>query len=195
MIAHCPLWSPDGRWIAFTQETKSGPPVLAVIRIDRTGLHSVSGDIGGAGVGGPNTWSADGTWIYFTTEGLDDGNWRANVPRGVSTRLGTQRGATAVASSPDDRLISFIVSTSVGWDLWVANSDGTQPRRLLDEALNLGWSADSRYVLTWWRPSDRPGGIAVASPDGNVVRVVVPAEEACIDPDRICDIGWGQARP
>jgi Tol biopolymer transport system component len=195
MVAHCPLWSPDGVWVAFTQEVKSGPAVLAVIRTDGTGLHSVSGDLGGAEVGGPNTWSADGTWIYFTTGGPGLGNWRANVALGSSTRLTDQPGATAVASSPDDRLISWIVDTSVGWDLWVANSDGTDPRRLLENAMNLGWSADSRYVLTLWRPRDGAGGIAVASPDGTEVRVIVPAEQACIDPDRICDIGWGQPRP
>jgi hypothetical protein len=26
-------------------------------------------------------------------------------------------------------------------------------------------------------------------------QVVVPEDQSCIDPDRICDIGWGQARP
>lgn len=195
VVAHCPLWSPDGREIAFTQEVTSGPAILAIIRTDGTGMHGVSGDVGGADVGGPNTWSADGTWIYFTTGGPGLGNWRANVALGASTRLTDQAGATAVASSPDDRLISWIVDTSVGWDLWVANSDGTDPRRLLANAMNLGWSADSRYVLTWWRPSNRPGGIALVSPDGTEVRVVVPADQSCIDPDRVCDVGWGQARP
>jgi Tol biopolymer transport system component len=166
-----------------------------VIRTDGTGLHDISGDLGGAGVGGPNTWSADGRWIYFTTEGLEDGIWRANVALGESTRLTTRRGVTAVASSPDDKLISFIASTTDGWDLWVANSDGTDSRRLLSDALSLGWSADSRYLLAHWTPRDRAGGIAVASPDGTEVRVIVPADQACIDPDRICDIGWGQPRP
>ena len=197
MVGHCPIWSPDGRWIAFTEDVTSGPAVLAVMRTDGTALRSVSGDIGGVDVGGPNTWSPDGTWIYFTTAGPDLGNWRTNVALGLSTRLTDRPGATAVALSPDGRLISFIVptSSSVGWDLWVADSDGTGAHRLLADAMNLGWSADGRYVLTWWRPADRPGGVAVASPDGTDVRVVVPAEEACIHPDRICDVGWGQARP
>lgn len=198
VVAHCPLWSPDGRWIAFAQEVKSGPTILAIIRTDGTGMHDVSGDIGGSSVGGPNTWSEDGTWIYFTTASGDLANWRVNVARGASTRLTIgARGETAVASSPDGRLIAFIVEGGgpIGWDLYVANSDGTAPHRLLQNAMNLGWSADGRYVLTWWRPDDRPGGIAIVSPDGSGVRVVVPADQACIDADRICDVGWGQARP
>ena len=198
VVAHCPLWSPDGRWIAFAQDVASGPAILAVIRTDGTGMHGVSGDVGGADVGGPNTWSEDGTWIYFTTSGPSGSNWRANVALGTSTRLTDHPGhETAVASSPDGKLISFIVDTStfVGWDLYVADSDGTAPHRVLENAMNLGWSADGRYVLTWWRPGDRPGGIALVSPDGTDVRLVVPADQACIDPDRICDIGWGQARP
>jgi Tol biopolymer transport system component len=197
VIAHCPIWSPDGRWVAFTNEATSGPAVLDIIRTDGTNMHAVSGDLGGVDVGGPNTWSDDGTWIYFTTAGPDLGNWRANVALGVSTRLTNEHGATAVASSPDGRLISFIVSTNspVGWDLYVADSDGSNSHRLLRDAMNLGWSADGRYILTWWRPTDGHGGIALVSPDGSEVRVVVPPDIACIDADRICDIGWGQARP
>jgi Tol biopolymer transport system component len=197
MSAHCPLWSPDGQWVAFTEDEASGPSILAIVRADGTDLHGVSGDIGGDSVGGPNTWSEDGNWIYFTTQGPDLANWRADVPRGVSTRLTNQSDATAVASSPDGRLVSFIVSTgsAVGWDLWIANSDGRNAHRLLADAMSLGWSSDGRYILTWWRPSDRAGGIAVVSPDGSEVRVVVPSDIACVDADRICDVGWGQPRP
>jgi hypothetical protein len=198
VVAHCPLWSPDGRWIAFAHEIKAGPATLEIIRTDGSGMHDVSGDIGGASVGGPNTWSDDGTWIYFTTGGSRGSMWRTNVPLAASTRLTDRPGLeTAVASSPNGTLISFIVGTSspVGWDLYVANSDGTNAHRVLRDALNLGWSADGRYVLSWWRPSDRPGGITVVSPDGTEVRVVVPEDQSCIKPDRVCDVGWGQARP
>lgn len=207
VVGHCPLWSPDGRWIAFTHDVTSGPATLAVIRTDGTGMRSVSGDVGGADVGGPNTWSNDGTWIYFTTAGPDGSNWRADVALGASTRL-TRAPATAVASSPDGKLISYMVGTStpVGWDLYVADSDGTDSHRVLENAMNLGWSADGRYVLTWWRPTDGrgpgdplrrdlPAGIALVSPDGTDVRLVVQADQSCIDPDRVCDVGWGQPRP
>jgi dipeptidyl aminopeptidase/acylaminoacyl peptidase len=197
MTAHCPLWSPDGRWVAFTEDEASGPSILAVIRTDGTGLHGVSGDTRGNSVAGPNTWSEDGTWIYFTTGDPDLANWRVNVSLGTSTRLTDQVGETAVASSPDGRLISFIVGTTsaVGWDLWIADSDGTNAHRLLADAMSLGWSSDGRYILTWWRPIGGNGGVAVVSPDGSELRVVVPADIACVDADRICDVGWGQPRP
>ena len=37
VVAHCPLWSPDGRWIAFAEEaTLWADRILAVIRADGT---------------------------------------------------------------------------------------------------------------------------------------------------------------
>lgn len=197
MIGHCPLWSPDSESIAFAQETPSGSTILAVIRADGSGLRGVSGDIGGANVAGANSWSEDGIWIYFTAS-PNLSIWRAQVAIGTSTQLADSPGIeTAVAASPDGKLISWIVGTSsaVGWDLYVANSDGTEARRLLEDAWNLGWSADSRFVLARWSPGDRPGGITLVSPDGTDVRVVVPTDKSCLDPNQVCDVGWGQARP
>jgi Tol biopolymer transport system component len=195
VIGHCPLWSPDSESIAFAQEPISGPSVLAIIRADGTGLHSVNGDIGGADVAGANSWSNDG-WIYFTTRGAHGSIWRANVALATSTKLTNRAGfATAVAASPDGMLISWIVDVPTGWDLYVSDSDGTDPRLLLADALSCGWSADGRYILARWTPRDGAGGLAVVSPDGTEVRLVVPADQGGLDPDQVCDIGWGQSRP
>ena len=195
LVAHSPLWSPDDRWIAFAQE-EGTVTSLAVIRSDGSDMRTITGSSGAAG---PDTWSPDGTWIYF---GVGSGRiYRANVPGGFAQRLtGDDLEAYAPASSPDGTLIAFIVRRLDHWDLYIANSDGTGAHRLLEYAENDGWSADSRYVLAQWNPSDRPGGLAIVRPDGSEVRVVVPFGALCPPqpggPHTCTDgVGWGQARP
>jgi Tol biopolymer transport system component len=191
LAAHNPLWSPDGRRIAFTKEA-GGVRSLAVIQTDGSGLRTVSANV--VNVQGPDTWSPDGVWIYF---GDSDGRiYRANVVDGFTQRLtGDDVRAFAPASSPDGTLFAFIVETIDHWDLYVANSDGREAHRLLEHAENYGWSADGRYVLAKWTPSDQPGGLAVVRPDGSEVRVVVPFDADCPPSSCTNGVGWGQARP
>jgi Tol biopolymer transport system component len=194
LIAHSPLWSPDDRWIAFAEDAGTVTS-LAVIRTDGSDMRTISGSSGAAG---PDTWSPDGSWIYF---GVDSGRiYRANVAGGFTERLtGDDLGAYAPASSPDGTLIAFIVDRNHDhWDLFVANSDGTGAHRLLEYAENDGWSADGRYVLAQWNPTDQPGGLAVVKPDGSEFRVVLPFDAPCPPPPgQTCTdgVGWGQARP
>jgi Tol biopolymer transport system component len=191
LAAHNPLWSPDGRWIAFTKEA-GGVRSLAVIQTDGSGLRTVSANV--VNVQGPDTWSPDGVWIYF---GDSDGRiYRANMVDGLTQRLtGDDVRAFAPASSPDGTLFAFIVESAGHWDLYIANSDGTDAHRLLEHAENYGWSADGRYVLAKWTPSDQPGGLAVVRPDGSEVRVVVPFDADCPPSSCTNGVGWGQARP
>jgi Tol biopolymer transport system component len=197
LSAHNPLWSPDGRWIAFT-EVSSGIRSLAVIRNDGTDKRSVSGDV--VGVAGPDTWSPDGTWIYFNS--ADGGVYRANVAGGFSQLLiGNGRvfeAAYAPASSPDGTLIVFIVPRSdrLGYDLWVATSDGSGAHRLLERATHDGWSSDGRYVIVEWTPANQAGGLAVVTPDGGSPQVLLPFDAVCQHGPRCTDgVGWGQPRP
>ena len=196
LAAQDPLWSPDRRWIAFTKEVGTVRSI-AIIRTNGSGMRTVSGDL--THVGGPDTWSPDGKWIYFDDSGRV---YRADVADGSTQRLTEYvLEAYAPASSPDGSLIAFIVNKShLYWDLYIANSDGTNAHRLLDHAENDGWSADGRYVLAQWNPTDQPGGLAVVKADGSEFRVVVPFDALCPPqpggPHTCTDgVGWGQARP
>jgi len=198
-LAHCPLYSPDGRWIAFTEETGSSR-TLDIIGVDGTGMRVISGDLGGFDVSGPDTWSPDGKWIYFDAQRSGTGRiFRADVGRGTSFQLTTDtQFAVAPASSPDGTVIAFLVvrADAAGFDLYVADSDGSHARRILEHAVNDGWSADGRYILTRWTPTDQSGGLAVISPDGAGLRVVAPLDQGCpADTTQPCEVGWGQPRP
>jgi TolB protein len=198
VTAHDPLWSPDARWIAFTEES-SGTRSLAVIRTDGTDKRTISGDV--VGVAGPDTWSPDGTWIYFNTS--DGGVYRANVAGGFSQLLIGKglvlEAAYAPASSPDGTMIVFIVPRSdrLAYDLYIAKSDGSDAHRLLERATHDGWSSDGRYVIAEWTPADQPGGLAVITPDGGEPpQVLVPFGAVCQHGPRCTDgVGWGQPRP
>jgi tricorn protease-like protein len=192
IVAHNPLWSPDGRWIAFTKDA-GGVRSLAVIQTDGSGMRTVSDTV--MNVGGPDTWSPDGMWIYFGD--LDGRIYRVNAAGGSPQRL-SRDGLRAFAptSSPDGTLIAFIVDRGEDqWDLYAANSDGTGAHRVLEHAENYGWSADGRYILAKWTPSDEPGGLAVVKPDGSEFRVVVPFDAECAPNSCTDGVGWGQARP
>ncbi len=200
--AHDPLWSPDGRWIAFAEEA-DGIRSLAVIRTDGSGKRTVSGDV--ARVGGPDTWSPDGTWIYFgnsSASGSEGGVYRANVAGGSSQLLIgnglTLDAASAPASSPDGTRIVFIVPRSdrLAYDLYIANSDGSDAHLLLERATQDGWSTDGRYVIAEWTPTDQPGGLIAITPDASDLRALSPLNAGCQHGPRCTDgVGWGQPRP
>jgi Tol biopolymer transport system component len=170
---------------------------LAIIRADGSDMRTLGGTSGAAG---PDTWSPDGTWIYFGVE-RSGRIYRANVAGDFAQPLtGDDLAAYAPASSPDGSLVAFIVDRHDHWDLYIANSDGTNAHRLLEYAENDGWSADGRYVLAQWNPTDQPGGLAVVKPDGSEFRVVIPFHAFCPPqpgrPAQCTDgVGWGQARP
>jgi tricorn protease-like protein len=197
VVAHNPLWSPDGQWVAFTSEA-GATRSLAVIRTDGSGMRTVSGVA--TDVAGPDTWTPDGTWIYFDGGGAVS---RANVAGGFSERLTTSDlEAWGPASSPDGTRIAFIVHRSgpAGWDLYIANGDGTGAHRLLEHAQNDGWSTDGQFLLTEWTPDDQPGGLAIIAPDGSGFRVLLPFQAACRmdrDPRQTCllGVGWGEPMP
>lgn len=55
-----PLWSPDGRWIAFVRGPVNGQQEVGLVRPDGSGLHIVAGVLTSDN---PLSWSPDGTLI------------------------------------------------------------------------------------------------------------------------------------
>ena len=200
LVAHNPLWSPDDHWIAFTPQTTTGRG-LSVIRTDGTQMHDVAGDLHGLDVSGPDTWSPDGEWIYFNAGTTAVSHvFRASITRRISQQLTADAlRAYATASSPDGSRIAFVVDAPYGFDLWIANSDGREPHRILAAAGLGGWSADGEYILVRWKPPDDAlGGLGTVKPDGTDLKILIPFDPSCRQGwEETCELGfgWGQARP
>ena len=169
-----PVWSPDGRWIAYHSHRSpqpvttyaeagatddiylraAGAPSTAEVRLTDFGFEAGSPD-----------WSPDGTRLIFTSfdrtrEGrhsfpflisLDTAAGRATssgllpLPTGIS-------GAEMVAWSPAGEEIAIEESMGGGRHaLWVVRSDGTAPRKLVDYPMRtyggVDWTPDGKTLI------------------------------------------------
>ena len=137
-----PVWSPDGRFLAFTSRRgeKKGDSTLHIVPITASGeVRTVCTMPDGLG---ELTWSPDGRWIAFTSRTRDkryeekDESWQA--PRKVERFLSRLNGENWIFDRPQH--------------IYVVAADGTGgPRNLTPgefEFHGTSWLADSSAVLT-----------------------------------------------
>ena len=192
--AGCPIWSPDGQWIAYT----TSDLVLKRVRADGAGSERLATDAGGA-----TSWSDDG-WIYW--ENPDRGVTRTQVETGKTATVSDPRFGTghAPALSPDGTQLALIypAQRSGPWQLYLSAPDGSDAHRLASDVLVFdGWSADGRHLLFVWAPpsaSGEIGGLVSLRPDGSGRRLIRAFDATCPPADSSScfkDVGWGQSRP
>jgi len=161
-----PVWSPDGRQIAFVGETREG---LAVYTVPWPGgqerkLIDLEGQFVHQGYDFVPTlsWSPDGVWLAFGEKLSADEP--ARIVR-VSLETGEKEPLTSPpentlgdlhhAFSPDGHLLAFARSplgSFGGWDVWVQETTGEgEARRMSFESYErcsaLQWTPDGTEIL------------------------------------------------
>jgi TolB protein len=124
-----PVWSPDGRRIAFVRRnTRHG---VYVVNADGSGVRKLTRKPMGAFYAAP-AWSPDGRRIAFASE--RDGNSEINL---MNADGSGQRSLTSdlaydgdPAWSPDGRKITFVSNRDGRYAVYVMNADGSGQRSL-----------------------------------------------------------------
>jgi len=146
-----PVWSPDGRRIAFLSR-RDGINGLYVVNADGSGQRRLSRDARittlrypVAGGRATPAWSPDGRKIAFESERDTDNGLHVMNADGSGQRMLTRNGR-APAWSPDGRRIAFFSHSRV----YVMNADGSEHRNLtpkpIARAAFLAWSPDGRKI-------------------------------------------------
>ena len=128
-LASDPVWSPDGRRIAFVRlDRRLG---VYVVNVDGSGVRNLTPKPKGAAYAAP-AWSPDGRKIAFASE--RDGNSEIYLMNadGSGQRSLTRNLAYDgdPAWSPDGRKITFVSNRDGLYEVYVMNADGGNQRRL-----------------------------------------------------------------
>ena len=184
-----PVWSPDGRRLAFVALELGSPDsdryldVLYTVGADGLGLTRL-----GEMTGGLPGWSPDGSRIALVRI---DGDAQAvvtmdpdgsNVTKVLENRDLFTSSFGEVSWSPDGTriLISGLLASNAGASVSVVNADGSDPRHLLTmpygATLELGvsWSPDGTRIVVHSRDSlHTDGALITMAHDGSDRRILV----------------------
>ena len=198
-----PLYSPDGRHLAFTSTRAGGAPEVYVLSLEGGAVRRLTYDDTPEFLDG---WSADGRSVYLSTSGHDilrmNDVYRVPVEGGtpVPVVAGAYVNESMAAPSPDGQTLAFVARGFVQWwrrgsshidqsALWLRR-EGRPPRykRVTDGSARDSWpmwAPDGRglYFVSdrggaqnvWYRPLEGTARAVTSFRDGRVVWPAIAA--------------------
>jgi serine/threonine protein kinase len=185
--------SPDGKYIAYS--------LLADGKYSLWTKHLATGSRvqivppAAANALAPHFFSPDGGYVYYYQ--LDEQNpqgvlFQVPVLGGDSKRILSNTQATA-ALSPDGKQLAFgryVATSSQQYELWLANADGTNQRRLFAfgepaywSGYGLAWSPDAKFVTFAYGSEEGGEHLSVAAVS------VADSAFKILTPERWADVG------
>ena len=174
-----PIWSPDGKWIAFSLFLPNKLVIKLVMTDPKGGnetlLRKPYPD------SSPPTWSPGGTKIAFAgiqkiiILDIITGEEKKLWPLGVKTD-----NYRDPAWSPDGREIAFAARHGRQRDIYVMNTDGDQVRRLTNHPFEdnaPAWSPDGRRIAFYSSRGNLPGIFVMDADGANLKRLTVGDHE------------------
>ena len=133
-LASDPVWSPDGRKIAFVRLSKRLG--VYVVNADGSGMRNLTPKP--VGTDASPAWSPDGRKIAFVSLRDDNSEVYVMNANGSGQRSLTRNPAfdDDPAWSPDGRLIAFRSTRDGNTDIYIMNADGSGQRNLTRSPAN-----------------------------------------------------------
>lgn len=183
LSAEAPAFSPKGDRLAYT-DYGGAKPQICTQALDGSGRACFGGD---RYYGWP-FWSPDGEWLAFYATDPDGGIqlYRAR-PDGSELQAltaGQSGNHHAQSWSPDGEWLAYVYDTSYDQpgELWVMRANGSEARRLSDNASassQTTWSPDGKFVA--FAGFDKQVWLAALA-DDTLIPIAPPKNHGCTQP-------------